>query len=333
MVSGRFPPWLVKRLPNPRKAHNIKSLMRSKNLHTVCEEARCPNLVDCFSRGTATFMIAGDICTRTCGYCSVSKGSPLQLDLMEPSNVAETVKIMKLKHVVVTMVNRDDLTDGASEHVANTVRSIRAKNPSAKIEVLVSDFLGNIRSVETVISSEPDVFNHNMETVRRLFPRIRPNGDFDRSLEVLSVAKKLSHSVITKSGVMVGLGEKESDVFSLMDDLRAPEVGCDIITIGQYLQPQKKAIPVKEYVHPDVYNRYRIAAKEKGFSYVFAGPFVRSSYNAAEALELAQGELEESSLDLEARKFMTDRGLGENVSPVNRKKKKVNLFTQVVQNE
>ncbi len=329
MGSDRFPPWLVKRLPNPSKAHSVKTLMRSKNLHTVCEEARCPNLVDCFSRGTATFMIAGDICTRTCGYCSVSKGDPLNLDIMEPLNVAQAAKIMKLKHVVVTMVNRDDLKDGASEHVAKTVRSIKSEIPSAKIEVLVSDFMGDIPSVETVVLSKPDVFNHNMETVRRLFPRIRPNGNFDRSLEVLSVAKKIDSNIITKSGVMVGLGEKESDVLSLMDDLRDPNVGCDILTIGQYLQPQKKAIPVREYIHPDVYQRYRVAAKEKGFSYVFAGPFVRSSYNAAEALELAQGELEESSLDLEGKKYMTNSGLGKNIIPVVKKRKNVNLFTQV----
>jgi len=298
-------------------------------LHTVCEEARCPNLVDCFSRGTATFMIGGDICTRTCGYCSVSKGDPLTLDIEEPINVAETAKSMKLKHVVVTMVNRDDLQDGASEHVAKTVTAIRSKIPSAKIEVLVSDFLGDIKSVETVVLSKPDVFNHNMETVRRLFPRIRPNGDFKRSLEVLSVAKKIDPKVFTKSGVMVGLGEKEEDVLSLMDDLRDPSIKCDILTIGQYLQPQKKAIPVKEYIHPDVYQRYRIAAKEKGFSYVFAGPFVRSSYNAAEALELAQGDLAESSQDLEGRMYMTDSGLGQNISPKRSKKKNLNIFTQV----
>ena len=329
MVSDRFPPWLVKRLPNPSKAHHVKSLMRSKNLHTVCEEARCPNLVDCFSRGTATFMIGGDICTRTCGYCSVSKGDPLTLDIEEPINVAETAKSMKLKHVVVTMVNRDDLQDVASEHVAKTVTAIRSKIPSEKIEVLVSDFLGDIKSVETVVLSKPDVFNHNMETVRRLFPRIRPNGDFKRSLEVLSVAKKIDPKVFTKSGVMVGLGEKEEDVLSLMDDLRDPSIKCDILTIGQYLQPQKKAIPVKEYIHPDVYQRYRIAAKEKGFSYVFAGPFVRSSYNAAEALELAQGDLAESSQDLEGRMYMTDSGLGQNISPKRSKKKNLNIFTQV----
>ncbi|MED5579733.1 MAG: lipoyl synthase [Nitrospinota bacterium] len=329
MSSNRFPPWLVKRLPNPSNAHNVKSLMRSKNLHTVCEEAKCPNLFDCFSRGTATFMIAGDICTRTCGYCSVSKGMPFDLDLMEPFNVAETARIMKLKHVVVTMVNRDDLFDGASEHVANTVRAVRDKNPMAKIEVLVSDFLGDIKSVKTVVESGPDVFNHNMETVRRLFLRVRPNGDFNRSLEVLSVAKKLDPNIVTKSGVMVGLGEKEDDVYSLMDDLRDPQVSCDILTVGQYLQPQKKAIPVKEYIHPDVYNRYRIAAKEKGFSSVFAGPFVRSSYNAAEALELAQGEIEASSYDLEGKRYMTVNGLGENISPVDRKKQRVNFFSQV----
>tara|TARA_A100001037_G_scaffold306857_1_gene357343 strand:- start:7315 stop:8100 length:786 start_codon:yes stop_codon:yes gene_type:complete len=258
----------------------------------------------------------------------VSKGDPLTLDSLEPLNVAETAKCMKLKHVVVTMVNRDDLQDGASEHVAETVSAIRSKIPSAKIEVLVSDFLGDFKSVEKVVLSKPDVFNHNMETVRRLFPKIRPNGDFQRSLEVLSVAKEIDPKIFTKSGVMVGLGEKEEDVFSLMDDLRDPNIKCDIITIGQYLQPQKKAIPVKEYIHPDVYERYRVAAKKKGFSYVFAGPFVRSSYNAAEALELAQGELTESSLDLEGRKYMTDSGLGENVSPV-RRKKNINLFTQV----
>ncbi len=314
MVSHRFPPWLVKRMPGPSKAHGLKAIMRQKRLHTVCEEARCPNLFECFSRGTATFMIGGDVCTRTCGYCAVTKGLPDPLDADEPMHVAEASFRLNLNHVVVTMVNRDDLADGAAGHVVETIEAIRKRLPEATIEVLVSDFMGDFAAVEKVVRARPDVFNHNMETVGRLFRKIRPNGDYERSLRALAIAREIDPGITTKSGIMVGLGETEDDVFSLMDDLRRPEVDCQIMTIGQYLQPQKKALPVREFIHPDTYDRYRAAGEDKGFAYVYAGPFVRSSYNAMEAMHAAQGGGGENPAgDPEGRTFMTEDRSGRNV--------------------
>lgn len=314
MASRRFPPWLVKRLPSPSRSHEVKALMRGKRLHTVCEEARCPNLFECFSRKAATFMIGGDVCTRTCGYCAVTKGVPGRLDPDEPLHVAQAAKSLGLRHVVVTMVNRDDLPDGAAGHVVATIEAVRALLPRATVEVLVSDFMGNFDAVAQVVRAGPDVFNHNIETVRRLFRRTRPNGDYARSLRVLGMAREVAPRMVTKSGVMVGMGETEEDVLSLMDDLRDTRVDCQIMTIGQYLAPRKKAIPVREYVHPDVYARYRRAGEARGFAHVFAGPFVRSSYNAEEALHASQG-LGDATRggDPEGRAFMTADGSGQNV--------------------
>ncbi len=314
MVSRRFPPWLVKRLPSPSRAHDVKALMRNKRLHTVCEEARCPNLFECFSRSTATFMIGGDVCTRTCGYCAVTKGVPRALDAEEPRHVAEAAKSLGLKHVVVTMVNRDDLPDGAAGHVVATIEEIRALLPETTVEVLVSDFMGNFDAVEQVVRARPDVFNHNIETVKRLFKRTRPNGDYERSLRVIGMAREIDPGMMTKSGVMVGMGESEEDVLSLMDDLREARVDCRIMTIGQYLSPGRKSIPVREYVHPDVYERYRAAGAARGFDHVFAGPFVRSSYNAEEALHASRGQADAALHgDPEGRAFLTEDGSGRNV--------------------
>ena len=320
MTSRRFPPWLVKRLASPSQAHGVKALMREKRLHTVCEEARCPNLFECFSRQTATFMIGGDVCTRTCGYCAVEKGVPGPLDPEEPLHVAEAAAALGLRHVVVTMVNRDDLPDGAAGHVVATIEAIRARMPLATVEVLVSDFMGNLDAVERVVRANPDVFNHNIETVERLFKRSRPNGDYARSLRVLGRARGMDPEMTTKSGAMVGLGETEEDVLALMDDLRRPEVDCQILTLGQYLAPKAKSLPVREYVHPDAYARYRIAGRARGFQHVFAGPFVRSSYNAEEALHAARGGGEggdggggERAGDPEGRAFLTPDGSGRNV--------------------
>ena len=226
--------------------------------------------------------------------------------------MAEAAARMRLRHVVVTMVNRDDLADGAAGHVAGTIGAIRDLLPGATVEVLVSDFMGSGEAVERVAGARPDVFNHNMETVRRLFKRIRPNGDYERSLRVLGMAREMG--MTTKSGIMVGMGEREEDVLSLMDDLRRPGVDCQIMTIGQYLAPQAKAVPMKEYVHPDVYGRYRAAGRARGFAHVFAGPFVRSSYNAEEALHAAQGACGSAPHgDPEARRFLTPDGSGRNV--------------------
>lgn len=315
MVSRRFPPWLVKRLPNPSQAHRLKALLRENRLFTVCEEARCPNLFECFARGTATFMIGGDICTRTCGYCSVEKGDPGPLDWEEPGHVGETAARLGLQHVVVTMVNRDDLPDGAAGHVVATIEAIRERLPEATVEVLVSDFMGNFRAVETVVRAKPDVFNHNIETVKRLFKKTRPKGDYDRSLRVIGMAREINPNMTTKSGTMVGLGETEEDVFELMEDLRRPDVDCQIMTIGQYLQPRKKALPVREYVHPDTFERYRAAGMKFGFAHIYAGPFVRSSYNAREAMLAAVGEANgHSAGDPEGRAFMTGDMSGKNIA-------------------
>lgn len=314
MASRRFPPWLVKRLPNPSQAHDVKALMRQHHLYTVCEEAKCPNIFECFSRKTATFMIGGDVCTRTCGYCAVTKGVPDSLDPQEPVHVAETAAALGLRHIVVTMVNRDDLGDGAAGHVVETIEAIRDQLPGSTVEVLVSDFMGNFEAVARVVRAKPDVFNHNIETVKRLFKQTRPNGNYERSLRILGMAREIDPQMTTKSGLMVGMGEREEDVFSLMDDLRRPEVDCQIMTIGQYLPPKQKAIPLKEYIHPDVYERYRAAGRARGFGHVFAGPFVRSSYNAEEALHAAQGrEGARPAGDPEARTFMTADGSGKNI--------------------
>ncbi|MFQ5895301.1 MAG: lipoyl synthase [Nitrospinota bacterium] len=281
----RFPPWLVKRLPSPSQAHLTKGLVRSKRLHTVCEEARCPNIYECFSRPTATFMILGDICTRRCGYCAVGKGTPGELDPEEPENVALASREMGLRHVVVTSVNRDDLPDGGAAHFAETIGAIRYYLPEATVEVLTPDFLGDWEAVRTVVEAGPDVYNHNTETVERLYKKVRPRARYERSLELLGRVRELDPAITTKSGIMVGLGEGEGEVLELMGDLRA--VDCQVMTIGQYLPPGPKSLPLRTYVHPGTYARYRAAGEAMGFRYVFAGPFVRSSFNAEGVHQLA----------------------------------------------
>ena len=314
MVSRRFPPWLVKRLPNPSQAHSLKALLRKNRLVTVCEEARCPNLFECFSRGTATFMIGGDICTRTCGYCAVKKGNPAPLNPKEPSHVGEAAAQLGLHHVVVTMVNRDDLPDGAAMHVVATIEAIRGRLPEATVDVLVSDFMGNFEAVEQVVRAKPDVFNHNIETVRRLFKKTRPKGNYERSLRIIGMAREIDPDMTTKSGTMVGLGETEEDILHLIDDLRQPNVDCQIMTIGQYLSPRNKAIPVHEYIHPDTFERYRMAGLNSGFAHVYAGPFVRSSYNAHEAMLEAQETKICPTGDPEGWSFMTEDMSGKNIA-------------------
>ncbi|WP_409251864.1 lipoyl synthase [Bacillus sp. SCS-153A] len=282
----RKPDWLKIKLNTNDNYMGLKKMMREKNLHTVCEEARCPNIHECWgTRRTATFMILGDVCTRACRFCAVKTGLPNELDLAEPERVADSVQLMNLKHVVVTAVARDDLKDGGSAVFAETVRAIRRKNPFTTIEVLPSDMGGVFDNIKTLMDAKPDIMNYNVETVRRLTPRVRARATYDRTLEFLSRAKDLQPEIPTKSSIMVGLGETKEEIIETMDDLRAANV--DIMAIGQYLQPSKKHLKVQKYYHPDEFAELRKIAMEKGFSHCEAGPLVRSSYHADEQVNAA----------------------------------------------
>lgn len=265
--------------------HEVKRLMRANSLHTVCEEARCPNRGECFSRGTATFLLLGEVCTRACGFCEIANGRPLPVDPLEPMRVAAAAREMGLTFVVLTSVDRDDLPDGGAAHFAATIEALRRLTPPPGVEVLTPDFRGRFDSLRVVLDAKPEVFNHNVETVPRLYTRVRRGARLDRSLGLLASAKILDPNVTTKSGFMLGLGEREEEVFELLGWLREADV--DIVTIGQYLRPSRENLAVQEYVHPDVFRRYREAGEALGFRHLFAGPFVRSSYRAEEALASA----------------------------------------------
>jgi lipoic acid synthetase len=283
----RAPEWIRQRKLRLSDLHGIKSVMRSNGLHTVCEEARCPNRGECFARGTATFLLLGDVCTRACGFCDIATGRPRPVDPLEPSRVKAAVEQMKLSFVVLTSVDRDDLPDGGASHFAETIRALRSLDPSPGIEVLTPDFLGRFDSLRVVLDAGPDVFNHNVETVPRLYRQVRRGARLDRSLGLLSAAKLLDPSVTTKSGLMLGLGERDGEVRELLEKLRAANV--DIVTIGQYLRPSPESLPVVEYVRPEVFAQHGEFGHRLGFRNVFAGPFVRSSYRAEEALVAATG--------------------------------------------
>ena len=276
--APRLPAWLRKPETHFGALHDLKVQLRSRELHTVCESARCPNIHECFARKAATFMILGNTCTRTCGFCAVPQGSPDELAADEPDQVARMAQRMELRHVVITSVNRDDLPDGGSSHFAATVQAVKRALPRARVEVLVPDFLGDLDAVARVLDSGCDVFNHNMETVAWLYPRVRPQAVYGRSLDVLRFARHYSPQVLTKSGLMVGLGESAEDVRQLLRDLRAAQ--ADIVTIGQYLQPKRRRLRVIEYVRPEVFAQYREFGEGLGFRAVFSGPLVRSSYMA-----------------------------------------------------
>ncbi|MCM2314149.1 MAG: lipoyl synthase [Thermoanaerobaculia bacterium] len=279
MSSRRLPEWIREKKLNLSSLHEVKSVMRARSLHTVCEELACPNRTDCFSRGTATFMILGDVCTRACGFCNSATGLPSKPPSPEePRAVAETAMKMGLRHVVVTSVNRDDLPDGGARHFAETIAALRESMPAAAIEVLTPDFRGDERAIRTVADARPDYFNHNVETVPRLYRHVRPGARFERSTALLSLVKRIDPAITTKSGLMVGFGETRDEVVEAMSRLR--EAGCQILTIGQYLQPGKDKLEVVEYVHPTVFEEYRVIGEEFGFDAVFSGPFVRSSYMA-----------------------------------------------------
>jgi lipoic acid synthetase len=277
----RLPEWLRITLPTSDSFARTRGLLDELKLHTVCESAKCPNHWECWSKGTATFMIAGDRCTRACGFCAVSTAKPLALEADEPARVAEATRRMKLKHVVITAVARDDLKDGGAEHFRQTIEKVRELNPGIVIEVLVPDFLDNDVAIENVLAANPHIYNHNLETVRRLTPSVRHRATYDRSLSVLKkVKEKRGDTIYTKSGVMLGLGETEEELLQALRDLRSSN--CDILTLGQYLQPSLKHLPVKEFVSPEKFEEYKIRAEEMGFVHVASGPMVRSSYHADE---------------------------------------------------
>ncbi|CAM3791762.1 lipoyl synthase [Alicyclobacillus pomorum] len=292
------PDWLkikVKTGPNYR---DLKEIMRGKSLHTVCEEARCPNIFECWEHRTATFMILGDICTRACRFCAVHSGKPTELDWQEPKRVADAVVDMGLQHVVVTSVARDDLEDGGASIFAATIRAIRERVPGCGVEVLIPDFMGNWDALKTVMDASPDILNHNVETVRRLSDKVRSKAKYDRTLELLRRAKEMRPDIRTKSSIMVGLGETFEEILETMDDLRA--VGVDILTIGQYLQPTKKHLLVEKFYTPTEFLRLRGEGLKRGFAHVESGPMVRSSYHAHEQVQRANG-LPLQSLSAEER--------------------------------
>lgn len=274
----RLPRWLTKPFGFSPEIHELKAKLRARGLHTVCEEARCPNLGECWSQGTATFMILGDVCTRHCGFCSVTAGKSEEIDVGEPAKVAEMTQLLGLRHVVITCVARDDLPDCGASHFVRVIHAIRDKNPGTVVEILTTDFQMKDEAIQAVCSAHPDVFNHNVETVDRLTSRVRHRAGYQQSLDFLKLVKSIDSSITTKSGLMLGLGETKDEVVQAMRDLR--KVGCSILTIGQYLQPTSRNLPVVEFVEPRVFQEYEKIGYELGFDSVASGPFVRSSYHA-----------------------------------------------------
>ncbi len=279
-VRPKLPPWLKVSMPGSPRYLELKQLVQRNELHTVCEEAHCPNIGECWGRGTATFMILGDICTRRCHYCAVTTGRPQGLDLQEPGRLAETVKKMGLDYCVITSVNRDDLADGGAFIFAACIRRIHSEVPGCKVEVLIPDFAGSGAALAQVMAAGPDVLNHNIESTKRIFPRVRPKGDYRRSLNLLAQAKELVPAAVTKSGIIVGMGETVAEVVETMEDLR--EVDCDLLTIGQYLRPSAKHIAIDRFYHPAEFDELARIGEAMGFKHVASGPLVRSSYHADE---------------------------------------------------
>lgn len=287
-MVNRFPPWIVKRLslaPSEKKGgegevNKTRNLLRRLDLHTVCEGARCPNLWECFAESTATFMILGNVCTRNCKFCSVAKGIPLPVDRKEPQKIAQAVKKLGLRHVVITSVTRDDLPDGGASQFFFIVMEVRSINPDVIIEVLIPDFAGSKEGIRQVLEARPDIIAHNLETVPSLYRKVRPEASYERSLELLKLVKNLRPNVYTKTGLMLGLGEKEQEISQVMEDLR--RIDCDILTMGQYLQPTSSHLEVRRFITPSKFEEYRQVAEKMGFLFVASGPFVRSSYKARE---------------------------------------------------
>ncbi len=287
-VKEPKPDWIRIKLTTGDNYQEIKSMMRSKTLHTVCEEARCPNIYECWANRTATFMILGDICTRACRFCAVNTGRPTELDLQEPERVAEAAENMGLNHCVITSVARDDLSDGGAMIFAETVKAVRKRLPLCSVEVLIPDFMGNWDALKVVMDAKPDILNHNIETVERMSNRVRAKAKYDRSLELLKRAKDMQPNIPTKSSIMLGVGEEWDEILQSMDDLRA--VDCNIMTIGQYLQPSPQHLNVVKYYHPDEFAKLKEEGMNRGFSHVESGPLVRSSYHAHEQVKSAAGQ-------------------------------------------
>lgn len=285
-MRERLPPWFKKKVPDPRVLASMRSLFDELSLHTICENALCPNLGDCFSNRTATFLLLGDICTRNCTFCAVKKGVPCPVDEKEPQHLAEAVEKLGLRHVVITSVTRDDLPDGGAAHFARTIARLQEKDKALTVEVLIPDLGGSLRSLKMVVDAHPDVINHNLETVPRLYPQVRPKADFQRSLRLLGQARELDSHIVTKSGLMVGLGETRDELLQAMEELR--KVNCDLLTIGQYLQPSAHHHPVVRYVSPEEFVEYESLGKAMGFCDVASVPLVRSSFNAAQLYEKAR---------------------------------------------
>lgn len=284
--AEKRPDWLKVRFPSGPNFRELKGLMRTNNLHSVCEEAHCPNIGDCWERRTATFMILGAVCTRSCGFCAVDTGKPPVYDILEPGRVASAVAHLNLRHVVVTSVARDELPDGGAEIFARTIRAIHRKVPGCSVEVLIPDFKGSLDSLRTVVDAEPEILNHNTETIPRLYRRVRPQAKYDRTLELLGRVKELRPEMVTKTGIMVGLGETRAEIARVMRDLR--EVGCDVLTIGQYLRPSKEHLPLERYYTPAEFAELKEEGLAMGFSHVESGPLVRSSYHADEQVSQLQ---------------------------------------------
>lgn len=286
MELKRKPEWMRRSFKNIRTQHPVKDVLAKLSLNTVCEEANCPNRMECFSKKTATFMILGSQCSRRCTFCNVSHGKLEELNPDEPENVAKAVIELGLRHVVITSVTRDDLKDGGANHFAKTIKAIKEKDKDIIVEVLIPDFRGNKEALKIVVDAKPEIINHNVETIPRLYSTVRPQAIYERSLELLKNVKEMDESIFTKSGIMVGLGEKEEEVIEVMKDLR--KMDCDFLTVGQYLPPSTKHIALEEYVTPETFKAYKVKGLELGFSFVASDPLVRSSYNAAEMMTAAK---------------------------------------------
>ena len=288
-AKPRLPEWLKVRAPGSPRYIELKQVMRSQSLHTVCEEAHCPNIGECWQLGTATFMILGDICTRACRYCAVTTGKPAGIDLGEPARLADTVQSMNLSYCVITSVNRDDLADGGAFIFASCIKKIRERAPGCKVEVLIPDFEGSWTALQKVVDTKPEVLNHNIESSKRVFPKVRPRGDYQLSLDLLAKAKEMDQAIVTKSGIILGMGEETEEVLETMRDLRG--VDCDLLTIGQYLRPSSKHLPIDRFYHPDEFAELGKAGEAMGFKHVASGPLVRSSYHADQQHSAAQSHM------------------------------------------
>lgn len=284
-AARRLPDWMKVRMPGGPNYIDLKRLLRDSSLHTVCEEARCPNIGECWERRAATFMVLGDVCTRRCRYCAVTTGTPMGIDVMEPERLARTVQKLGLRYCVITSVNRDDLADGGALIFSRCIRRVNDLVPGCRVEVLVPDFDGSMPALETVVRARPSVLNHNIESVRRVFPRVRPRGDYRRSLDLLAAVKEMDPEMPTKSGIIVGMGEEWDELVETMEDLRG--VGCDLLTVGQYLRPSQKHLPVDRFYSPEEFDRIRAIGEGLGFKHVASGPLVRSSYHADEQHDAA----------------------------------------------